>query len=143
MGRLWLRSSADYPWRTLWRGLSLPKALGIAWIGRGFAAKARQAGFAVNDGFSGFSDFNPQHDYARIFERSLAAPGKRHLVMCHPGHVDDELRALDPTTITREQELAFLLSSDFSAILQKHQAKLVRFALSEPPSHTSRPHIPN
>jgi hypothetical protein len=31
----------------------LKKAMGLAWIARGFAGQARAEGFAVNDGFSG------------------------------------------------------------------------------------------
>jgi chitin disaccharide deacetylase len=47
-------------------------------------------------------------------------------VMCHPGYVDDALRALDPVVETREQELRFLLSSEFDALLQGSGAHLRR-----------------
>ena len=43
--------------------------------------------------------------------------------MCHPGRVDEELKALDPVTITREQELAFLLSPRLPEMLEKHGLK--------------------
>jgi hypothetical protein len=46
--------------------------------------------------------------------------------MCHPGHVDEELEALDPVTITREQELAFLLSPRLPELLEKRGLKLAR-----------------
>jgi hypothetical protein len=50
--------------------------------------------------------------------------------MCHPGHVDEELRSLDPVTITREQELAFLLSPRLPEMLEKRGLRLGR--LSQP-----------
>ena len=46
--------------------------------------------------------------------------------MCHPGHVDQDLRALDPVTVTREQELAFLLSPRFTEMLERRGLKLGR-----------------
>jgi predicted glycoside hydrolase/deacetylase ChbG (UPF0249 family) len=56
----------------------------------------------------------------------IRAPGERHLVMCHPGRVDEDLRALDPVTVTREQELAFLLSPAFEEVMALRGARLVR-----------------
>ena len=124
--RLWLRNSADQTGRILARRGAVPKALALAWLGRDFARAARARGFACNDGFAGFSAFRPAQDYARDFARFLVAPGSRHLVMCHPGHVDAQLIALDPVTTTREQELAFLLSPQFPAVLAAGGARLVR-----------------
>lgn len=111
----WLRDSADRWERILLRRSALAKATMVSWLGRGFASAARRHGFAVNDGFAGFSAFDERVDYARAFSRYLVAPGIRHLVMCHPGYVDEELTAADPVTGTRPQELAFLLSDDFVA----------------------------
>lgn len=111
----WLRDSADRWERMLLRRSALAKAAMVSWLGRGFASAARRHGFTVNDGFAGFSAFDERVDYARAFSRYLVAPGTRHLVMCHPGYVDEELTAADPVTGTRPQELAFLLSDDFVA----------------------------
>ncbi len=84
-GKVWLRDSSDRPSRVLRRRVELTKALGIAWLGRGFAREAARRGFVTNDGFAGFSAFDPAHDYAADFARYLRAPGRRHLIMCHPG----------------------------------------------------------
>jgi chitin disaccharide deacetylase len=127
-GRLWLRDSGDRPSRILSRGSELKKAFGLAFLARGFAREAKSHGFAVNDGFAGYSDFGPERDYGAAFARYLVAPGNRHLVMCHPGHVDDELVALDPATASREKELAFFLSQGFIAALGKASAHLTRFS---------------
>ena len=124
--RVWLRNSADQVARILARASCVPKALALAWLGRDFARLARARGFVTNDGFAGFSAFDSRRNFARDFARFLAAPGLRHLVMCHPGHADAELAALDPVTATREQELAFLLSPDFPALLAAKGARLMR-----------------
>ena len=123
-GKVWLRDSADRPARILRRGVENTKALGLAWYGRGFANDARAKGFSVNEGFSGFSAFDASRDFGADFARYLVQPGERHLVMCHPGHVDDELKSLDPVTTTREQELAFLLSDRFTQTMENAGARL-------------------
>jgi predicted glycoside hydrolase/deacetylase ChbG (UPF0249 family) len=123
-GSFWLRDSSDTQPRILRRRIQILKARMIAWLGRDFAAEARTGGFEVNDGFAGFSAFDARADYARAFDRYLVAPGGRHLIMCHPGHVDDELRAVDPVLETREQELAFFLSDRFKSLLSQRNAAL-------------------
>ena len=84
-----------------------------------FGERARASGFVTNEGFAGFSAFDPRRDYAADFARFLAAPGARHLIMCHPGRVDAELERLDPATYSREQELEFLLSDRFEDVLAR------------------------
>ena len=126
--RAWLRDSGDHAPRILRRGATLKKALGLAVLSRGFAADARAQALDVNDGFAGFSPFAENADYGRLFSRYLVAPGQRHLVMCHPGIVDDALRALDPVVATREQELAFLLSKSFTDMLDRRGASLIRLS---------------
>ena len=127
-GKIWLRSSGDRPFAILQRGIELPKALGIAWFGRGFAKEAAAQGFPVNDSFAGFSNFDPRADYARVFSAYLRASGRHPLIMCHPGLSDDELVALDPATLSRERELDFLLSPAFPALLAAKGAELIRLS---------------
>jgi chitin disaccharide deacetylase len=125
-GKCWLRDSGDAPHRIFWRGGPIKKALIVRGLSSGFRRMALRRGFAVNDGFAGYSDFNPGQDYAKQFAGFLSAPGRRHLIMCHPGHVDEDLRAQDPVTVTREQELAFLLSPRFPELLERRRMKLGR-----------------
>ncbi|MGH6835599.1 MAG: ChbG/HpnK family deacetylase [Methylocella sp.] len=128
LGKVWLRDSCDRPWRIFRRGVQLTKALGIAWLGRGFAKEASARGYGTNEGFSGFSAFDPGHDCAAEFVRFLRAPGRRHLIMCHPGYCDAELVAADPATLSRERELSFLLSPAFTAMLDRNRAQLARLS---------------
>ena len=89
------------------------KALVIAGLCRGFGGQARAAGFTTNAGFSGTSDFDARVPFAAELERFVIAAGPRHLVMCHPGYMDEELRGLDPVTARREQELAAIGKADW------------------------------
>lgn len=127
-GKTYLRDSSDRLGAIVRRGAQIPKALYVARLARGFAREAAALGFATNVGFAGFSGFDPRADQTRAFGRFLVAPGPRHLVMCHPGHVDDELKGLDPVTGAREAELRFLLSDAFPALLARHGAALAGFA---------------
>lgn len=127
-GRVWLRNPADGAHRIALRRANARKALAVRGLTGGLRRAAASHGYMVNDSFAGFSDFNPGKDYAKAFETYLRAPGRRHLVMCHPGHVDEELKALDPVTITREQELAFLLSPELPSLLASRGFRLARLS---------------
>jgi predicted glycoside hydrolase/deacetylase ChbG (UPF0249 family) len=116
-GKLWLRDAGDWPHRILMRGSQMKKAFAVRALATGFRGDAKRRGYALNDSFAGYSDFNPGSDYGAQFASYLRGRGRRHLIMCHPGHVDQDLRDRDPVTTTREQELAFLLSSRFEELL--------------------------
>ena len=122
-GRAWVRDAGDSLHRILLRRAHVRKALAVRALTSGLYRAARLRGLGVNDGFTGFSDFDPGKDYAKNFETYLRFPGRAHLIMCHPGRVDEELKALDPVTITREQELAFLLSPRLPEMLEKQGLK--------------------
>ena len=119
-----IRDSADRLYRLV-RRPCMSKALSVAFLARGFASEAQAAEFRVNDGFAGFSNFDAAADAERVFCRYLTAPGSKHLVMCHPGHVDAALRALDPVTDARETEWRFLSSDRWPALLARANARLV------------------
>jgi predicted glycoside hydrolase/deacetylase ChbG (UPF0249 family) len=127
-GKLWLRDAGDWPHRILLRRAEAKKALAVRALATGFRRDAKRRGFTTNKGFSGFSDFNSGRDYANRFATYLRARGGRHLVMCHPGHVDQELRELDPVTVTREQELTFLLSQQFADMLDRKGLRVGRLS---------------
>jgi hypothetical protein len=122
--RTWLRDSSDALSRILARRIEIGKAVTVASLARGFARAAAQSGFAINDGFSGYSSFAPNRDYGADFARYLVAPGGWHVVMCHPGRVDEGLAVSDPVTTSRERELEFFLSARFSDILASADARL-------------------
>jgi predicted glycoside hydrolase/deacetylase ChbG (UPF0249 family) len=123
-GRVWLRDPGDRLRAILARPAG-PKALLVRNLAAGFRSAAARAGFPTNRGFSGFSDFRPGEGFAAGFERAFAALGPAPLVMCHPGHVDEGLRALDPVVESRPAELAYLASDRFAAFLEREGLRLV------------------
>jgi hypothetical protein len=80
----------------------------LAWWSKGFRRRARRRGLATNPAFAGAYDFAGNDDYGALFTRFLADLPDGGVVMCHPGLVDEELRARDPLTDRRETEFAFL-----------------------------------
>ena len=103
-----IRDPADTVTAIMARGAATGKSLMLAALSRGFGEAVRAAGFPTNDGFSGASAFDERQGFGQELNRFLSHPGRRHLVMCHPGHVDDELATLDPVVGRREQEFAAL-----------------------------------
>ncbi len=124
----YLRDAADGFASIRARGRHQQKALIVAALARPFGAGMRALGFALNAGFAGLSAFDPAADYGADFATYLKAPGGRHLVMCHPGEVDDELRALDPATDSRRVELAYFRSDRFVEACDAARMQPARFA---------------
>jgi chitin disaccharide deacetylase len=122
-----VRDSSDAPHRIARRRAFAAKALKVNALAVGFRRTMSAAGHVLNAGFAGFSDFAAGGYSAAQFSSYLTAPGARHLVMCHPGRVDDALRRLDPVTEARETELAFLISSEFEDLLAEKSVRLRRF----------------
>lgn len=122
-----VRDSSDAPARIARRRAFSAKAAQVNALAAGFRGLASRAGHVLNQGFAGYSDFSPDRYDARQFGSYLTAPGPRHLVMCHPGRVDDALRRLDPVTQARERELAFFLSDEFADLLAARGARLARY----------------
>ncbi len=91
------------------RSAARGKAMLIAMLAAGFARAAARRGLPVNDSFAGFSDFDASTPYADELKCALREPGRRHLVMCHPGHPDAELARLDPVVDRRRMEYEALM----------------------------------
>lgn len=121
-GRVYLRDPADSAAAIRARGVAVGKALTIAGLALGFRRAALRRGIPVNRGFSGASPFDPARDFGADLRRFLLRPGPAHLVMCHPGFVDDELKRLDPVVATRPIEHAAI------AAFEPVGLAMVRFA---------------
>ena len=102
------------------------KALVLDILSLGFRRKARRLGIAVNPAFAGSYAFESRANYARLFPRFLYGLPDEGLIMCHPGVVDTELKALDSLTTLREQEFAYFGSDAFLQVLSEHNVALVR-----------------
>src|SRR6266516_1845094 len=74
-------------------------------------------GLTTNPAFAGVYDLDPETDFAALFPRFLEGLPEGGLVMCHPGHVDAELRGLDPLTDLRETEYRYFAGDVFPRAL--------------------------
>jgi chitin disaccharide deacetylase len=106
--RLLIRDPADSAVAILGRGGAVKKALLLATIARGFGDAVRAAGFIANSSFAGVSAFDETKSFRGELDRFFARASACHLVMCHPGYVDDELPTLDPVVARRVAELQAL-----------------------------------
>lgn len=121
----WLRDPADRVVAIAARRIAVPKALVIHALSRSFGGAVRRAGFETNEGFSGFSPFDPSLPAEQLFGGCFSRLGPHPIVMCHPGHVDAELRTLDPVVDSRAQEQAYLASDAFLDLLAEREIELV------------------
>lgn len=102
-----LRVPSDTLARILARKRHAAKAAVLSTLAAGFGRAAVAAGFMVNEGFAGVSDF-ADGGAAADFAAAERARGLLHLVMCHPGVPDDELTRIDPVVERRREELGLI-----------------------------------
>ncbi len=124
----WLRLTDEPMSAVFARGVERTKAAIISVLGHAFGRMVRAQKLPANDSFTGVHDFSGRVPYGQMFERFLARAGDRHLVMCHPGYVDDDLKSVDDVTAAREEELAFFESAAFPEMVARHGLVLARFA---------------
>jgi chitin disaccharide deacetylase len=104
-----IRDPSDRLRTTTARGAAVPKAIMVGALAFGFARAAQRKRLPVNDSFAGFSNFDVREPYADELQSALSLPGRRHLVMCHPGHPDAELAGLDSVVERRRMEYEALM----------------------------------
>ncbi|MGB9368964.1 MAG: ChbG/HpnK family deacetylase [Xanthobacteraceae bacterium] len=114
----WVRQGASAsPMRTR---LNDPKGLLIDVLSRAVRGRASRLGIKTNPAFAGTYTYRPDADFGRLFPSFLEGLPEGGLIMCHPGHVDDELERLDPLTTIREREYAYLAGAAFPAALEAY-----------------------
>ncbi len=104
--------------------LDSPKALMLDYLSTQFRRRASQAGIAFNPAFSGAYDYSRDPDYGALMRAFLDGLPEDGVVMCHPGFVDEILVSLDPLTVTRETEYAYLAGEDFPRLLAANKVTL-------------------
>src|SRR6267154_3835092 len=111
----WVRQGGrDAP---LVRRLGAPKALFLDILSAQFRRRAMRANIAFNPGFAGAYDFSRRPDFGVLMRQFLDGLPENGLIMCHPGFVDETLVSLDPLTVQREHEHAFLGGGHFPRLL--------------------------
>ncbi|WP_009867217.1 ChbG/HpnK family deacetylase [Paramagnetospirillum magnetotacticum] len=106
----WVRSCWENPFAIARRGIDPIRATIIALLGIGLRHRMRAEGIPHNLSFRGVYDFSGKVPYRELFRRFTDSPGPKTLIMCHPGQVDDALRACERLTDQREVEWRFLES---------------------------------
>jgi predicted glycoside hydrolase/deacetylase ChbG (UPF0249 family) len=118
----WVRQGGrDAP---LIRRLGTPKALFLDILSAQFRRRALRANIAFNPGFAGAYDFSRQPDFGVLMRQFLDGLPEGGLIMCHPGFVDETLVSLDPLTVQREHEHAFLGGEHFPDLLAANKVTL-------------------
>jgi chitin disaccharide deacetylase len=117
----WVRQSGRVaPARPL-RG---PKAFILDLLSAEFRRRAAAVELAFNPGFAGAYDFSREPDFGALMGGFLKSLPEHGVVMCHPGFVDDVLIELDPFTVQREREHAYLAGDQFPELLRMNDVTL-------------------
>jgi predicted glycoside hydrolase/deacetylase ChbG (UPF0249 family) len=104
--------------------LATPKALFLDVLSAQFRTRASRANIAFNPGFAGAYDFSRQPDFSALMRQFLDELPEDGVIMCHPGFVDETLVSLDPLTVQREHEHAFLGGEHFPRLLAANKVTL-------------------
>ncbi len=99
--------------------LGNPKAMLLDALSATFRKRCAASGLRTNPAFAGAYDFRSLPDFGSLMRGFLSSLPDGGLVMCHPGFVDETLRALDPLTDQREREHAYLAGDDFPRLLNE------------------------
>jgi chitin disaccharide deacetylase len=118
----WVRQGGRHA--PLARRLGSPKALFLDILSAQFRRRAARADIAFNPGFAGAYDFSRQPDFGTLMREFLDGLPEGGLIMCHPGFVDETLVSLDPLTVHREHEHAFLAGEHFPTLLAANNVTL-------------------
>lgn len=105
--------------------LANPKAALLDVLSTGLRRAARRRSISFNPGFAGAYDFARQPEFGGLMTDFLGGLPDGGLIMCHPGHVDDTLRDLDPLTDQREREYEYLSGSEFPRLLATNGVALI------------------
>ena len=104
--------------------LASPKAFFLDALSAQFRRRASAANITFNPGFAGAYDFSRKPDFGALMQRFLDQLPEGGVIMCHPGFVDDILIGLDPLTVQRESEYAYLAGEDFPRLLAANKVTL-------------------
>lgn len=100
------------------------KGLLIDHLSGALQKRAGKFGLKTNPAFAGTYSFKDSADYPALFPGFLTDLPDGSVVMCHPGHVDDELKRLDTLTTLREKEYEFFAGDAFPGVLERHGVTL-------------------
>ncbi|MBD0414649.1 ChbG/HpnK family deacetylase [Oryzicola mucosus] len=101
------------------------KIAAIAGLATGFDATMQKAGFQLWKPLAGIYDWQNPSAFAPTLDKALTSLPESGVFMCHPGHVDDVLKARDPMLDVREAEHRYLASDAFGGLLVRSGVHVV------------------
>ncbi|MCM2476997.1 ChbG/HpnK family deacetylase [Rhizobium sp. CG5] len=116
----WLRGAPSLAWAPNVR-LRAKVAI-VAVIALGFDRQMRAAGYPVKGPLAGFYDWLQPQAFPPLMNFLKERGQHGMVVMCHPGHGDDLLRARDPLVAARAVEFAELMGRDSMALRARDAA---------------------
>ena len=120
----WVRNK---PPITLSNPVAALKSLVLNVAGRGHVAKLASKGMPASGYLHGFYDWKSgKADYSKLMDGWLRRAQSGDVIMCHPGKVDEILKARDSLTSAREVEFNYLASDAHAAAMQKAGVVLLR-----------------
>ena len=112
----WVRQCGPARWSD---ELLNAKSRFLGLLSLGFRRRARDLDLSFNPAFSGAYGYDRPSDFGASFARFIDGMPEGGVVMCHPGHPDDILRARDILTDQREKEFAFLAGEKMPAAMAR------------------------
>lgn len=126
--KAWVRQGGRHAGRGAGRKapprLGAPKAWLLDLLSAQFRRRAARAELTFNPGFAGAYDFSRRPDFGALMSEFLTGLPEHGVIMCHPGFVDEVLVGLDPFTVQREREHAFLAGEHFPGLLAANNVTL-------------------
>jgi predicted glycoside hydrolase/deacetylase ChbG (UPF0249 family) len=124
----WIRNTATPLANIFSRGIAWRRAIVIASYGRAARRVWTAAGIKTNADFAGVRNFTERGSYGVLVRAYLNGAQPGLLIMCHPGHPDDELGKIDHVVASRADELAYLSSAEFPADLAAAGCEVARLS---------------
>ena len=115
---IFVRNCYVRPQLALQRGITPLKAIGLAVPGRGMVTCLKRYGLWTNSDFSGVYNLSGKVSYSILFQRFLVGANCGHLIMCHPGHVDEVLSKVDLSPNLEVPSINTLLVGNFHCLRQ-------------------------
>ena len=138
--RPWIRNCWEAPFRLLSRRVASSKALFIGSYGLTLRRQCEARGVNTNIGFAGIYNFDKVVSFPSLMDRFLDEAVDGTVIMCHPGFIDEKLRAVDSLVEPRKFEFDYLMSDSFGRRLREMKITLRASSLfSKHPSPAQMP----
>jgi predicted glycoside hydrolase/deacetylase ChbG (UPF0249 family) len=98
----------------------------IAALAIRFDSTMRQAGFEIMGPLGGIYDWRRPNGFERVFQSAMRKLPDNGLFMCHPGKIDDVLKARDQMLDARPLEFTFIRSDRFTEMLASADIGIAR-----------------